>query len=61
VHADPESAKKTDDLTVFFALLKSALVKAACKTLMKLTPGAEVAFNMTGVTNFNIEIVLDQF
>jgi len=28
----------TDDLTVFFALLGSACVKAAQKTLMKLTP-----------------------
>ncbi len=37
-HANPKSAKMTDGLTVFFALLGSALVKAARKTLMKLTP-----------------------
>ncbi len=37
--ADPESAKKTDNLTVFFVLLGSASVKAASRTLMKLTPG----------------------
>ena len=36
---DPESAKKVLDLTVFFALLVSTYVKAACRTLMKLTPG----------------------
>ncbi len=36
--AIPKSAKKTDGSTVFFALLGSALVKAAHKTLMKLTP-----------------------
>jgi len=29
--ADPESAKKTDNLTVFFALFGSACVKALCK------------------------------
>jgi len=39
MHADPESAKKTDNLTVFFALLGSARAKAARRTLMKLTPG----------------------
>jgi len=38
MHADPKSAKKTDSLTVFFCVLGSSLVKAACKTLMKLTP-----------------------
>ena len=31
--------KKLFDLTVFFALLGSASVKAACKMLVKLTPG----------------------
>jgi hypothetical protein len=40
--ANPKSAKKADNLTVFFALLGSACVKAACKTLMKLTPGVKV-------------------
>jgi len=37
--ADPESIKDTDDLTVFFTLSKSSSVKAARKTLVKLTPG----------------------
>ena len=36
--ADPKSAKKLLDLTVFFALLVSAGVKAAHRMLMKLTP-----------------------
>jgi len=36
---DPKSAKKTDGLTVFFALLGSSYAKAAHRTLMKLTPG----------------------
>jgi len=35
---DPKSIKKTIKMTVFFALLRSARVKAAHKTLMKLTP-----------------------
>ncbi len=42
-HADPESAKKTDNLTVFFSLLGSGRAKAACGTLVKLTPGYQVA------------------
>jgi len=36
---DPNSAKKTDNLTAFFVHLGSARVKAAHRTLMKLTPG----------------------
>ena len=36
--ADPKSTKKLLDLTVFFALLVSAGVKAARRMLMKLTP-----------------------
>jgi len=39
--ADPKSTKKTDDLTVFFALSGSACAKAACRMLMKLTPGVD--------------------
>jgi len=35
---DPESAKNTDGLTVFFALLGSACEKAASRKVMKLTP-----------------------
>jgi len=38
---DPKSAKKTVKLAIFFALLGSAFVKAACRMLMKLTPGAD--------------------
>jgi len=37
VHADPESAKKMDNLTVFFVLLGSVCVKAAHEMFMKLT------------------------
>ncbi len=33
----PKTQKKTDDLTVFFSLLGSALVKAMCKILVKST------------------------
>jgi len=36
--ADPKSAKKTDNLTVFFALSESARAQAARRTLMKLIP-----------------------
>jgi len=35
--ADPESGKKTYNLTVFFA-------KAACRTLMQLTPNLQFTF-----------------
>jgi len=38
-NTDPENAKKTDNFTVFFALLGSTRVKALCKMLVKLTPG----------------------
>jgi hypothetical protein len=38
-HAYPKSTKNTDDLTVFFALLGSALVKAALEMFVKLTTG----------------------
>ncbi len=37
--SDPESAKKTDGLTVFFVLLGSLCIKVARKMLVKLTPG----------------------
>jgi hypothetical protein len=36
--ADPKSAKKTDNLTVFFVLLGSACVKARRKMMVTLTP-----------------------
>jgi len=35
---DPERAKKTNNLTVYFALLGYACAKAAHRMLMKLTP-----------------------
>jgi len=35
----PKAHKDIDDLTVFFALLGSAQVKASCKILMKSTTG----------------------
>jgi len=37
--ADPKRTKKTDNLTVCFALSGPAQVKAAHRTLMKLTLG----------------------
>jgi len=40
MQADLESIKKTDDLTVFFRLSGSVHAKAACRMLMKLTPGS---------------------
>jgi hypothetical protein len=36
--ADPNSAKKIVKLSVFCALSGSVCTKAACKTLLKLTP-----------------------
>jgi len=36
--AYPESAKKTDNLTLFFALLGSVLLKAGRRMFLKLTP-----------------------
>jgi len=40
IRVDSKRTKKSDDLTVFFALLGYVLIKAACTTLMKLSPGA---------------------
>jgi len=34
----PKAQKRTDSLTVFFALLGSSYIKAARRTLMKLAP-----------------------
>jgi len=36
---DPKSAKKIDNLTVFYTLYGSSRAKAACRKLVKLTPG----------------------
>ena len=38
-NADPKSAIKLLNLTIFFALLGSSHVKAACRMLVKLNPG----------------------
>ena len=45
--ADPKSAKKLLNLTVFFALLGSMSAKAARRTLVKLTPGEETDTTVT--------------
>ena len=42
--ADPKSAKKLLNLTVFFALLGSTSAKAARRTLLKLARPVEVTF-----------------
>jgi len=42
---DPKSAKNTDNLIVFFALLGSASSKASHEMLMKLTPCHIVCFS----------------
>ena len=39
MRADPKSAIKLLNLTVFFALLGSACINAASRMLVKLTPG----------------------
>jgi len=39
MHADPESAKKLATWLSFFDILGSGYVKAAHRTLLKLTPG----------------------
>jgi len=39
----PKVQKKTNGLTVFFALLGSGHVKAACKMLVKSTPGEMIS------------------
>jgi len=38
---DSKSAKKIDNLTVFFTLLGPACIKAVHRTLVKLTPGGD--------------------
>ncbi len=39
MHSDPESAKKTDNLTVFLHFWNLRAIKTAHRMLMKLTPG----------------------
>ena len=48
--ADPKKTKKLLDLTVFFALLGSAGVKAACKMMVKLTLVSSI---------FNVSVLCD--
>ncbi len=50
--ADPKGTKKTDNLTVFFALLGSARVKAAHRLLMKWTPGVDFTRKLISPTFF---------
>ena len=40
---DPKSAKKIDNMTVFFARLGSVSIKAARKMSVKLTPEVDVS------------------
>ena len=56
--ADPESAKKLLDLTVFFALLVSAPVKSTRRTLMKSTQGRAHLFRETLFFFFSKSIFL---
>jgi len=47
-HVDPKSAKQLLNLTVFFALLGFALVKAAGTTLVKLTTDVSITWSLFG-------------
>ncbi len=49
-----ESSKKTDNLTVCFALLGCAFIKAACKMLMILTPGGAFLSHFLSSCNHTI-------
>jgi len=44
MRTDPKIVKKIDNLTVIFMLSGSDYIKAACRMLMKLTPGVVVDF-----------------
>jgi len=48
---DPKRAKKTDELTVFFALLGSARIKSAHEMFVKSTPGRPSGFGSKGSCN----------
>ena len=55
MRADPKSAIKRLNLTVFFELLGFAHVKAACRMLVKLTPGRKpdtASFQLFGVFEY---------
>jgi len=51
---DPESIKKTDNFTVFFALSGSVRIKAAHRTSIKLTPGVIVLPPAHSITGQNL-------
>ncbi len=53
---NPKALKDTDDLTVFLMLSGSTSVKAACKMLVKLTPGGVSRFVEA---DFCHEVVVD--
>ena len=53
-HADPKGAIKLLNLTVFFVLLGSACVKAACRMSVKFTPGIDYIKVLT----FTIIVIL---
>jgi len=54
--------KKTDNFSVFFALLGSGCVKVACRMLMKLTPGRRNSgvVGSSGLTVFPIVVRTEQ-
>jgi len=54
--ADPKRAEKTDNLTVFFTILESVHAKAACRTLMKLTPGFDFPNCQLHLNLFNLSL-----
>jgi hypothetical protein len=53
MRADPQSAKRLTTLLVFFALLRSARVKAARRMLVKLKPGQPLRVLNGLLTEFN--------
>jgi len=57
---DPKSVKKIENLTVFFMLLGSALIKAVHRTLMKLSPGVNF-FNILLTPFFQKSVFLPFF
>ena len=52
--ADTKSAKMTVKSSSFFALSGSACVKAACRTLMKLTPDRALLLTLSPSKNHNL-------
>jgi len=53
---DPEAIKKTDNLTVFLALLVTSYVKAASRILVKLTPDLQKM--LLGLKNVKCHIAM---